>query len=108
MGLQENIGLCTLRHLRADGVWPAALGEDLTDPRVSSLLASLTQDIINGQDRLFAHAHQFETVSGKRREIEYIGVAGKTIREVATEFDKVVIATLIAPLTDESDSPPYD
>ena len=108
MGLQENIGLCTLRHLRAAGVWPAALGEDLTDPRVSSLLAFLTEDTVNGLDRLFAHAHQFETVSGERREMEYIDVAGNTIREVATEFDQIVLDMLSAPLTNVSDAPPYD
>ena len=105
MGLQENIGLCKLRRLRADGLWPPALGEDLTDPMVSSLLAFLTEDTVLGLNRLFAHAHQFETVIGERREIQYRDVDNNTVTDVATVFDHFVLNTFDAPLVNFPDAP---
>ena len=105
VGLQENIGLCALRRLRADGLWPPALSEDLADPVVSSLLAFLTEDTTLGLNRLYAHAYRYERVVGRRHTIQYCDVENNTIREVATVFDQIVLDTLDAPLINVPDAP---
>ena len=116
IGLQENIGLCALRRLRADGLWPPDVSEDLTDPVVSALLAFLTEDTTLGLNRLYAHSHRYERVVGRRQTIQYCDVDNNTINEVATVFDRFVLNTFdatpgepsqakLAPLVNIPDAP---
>ena len=104
IGLPDHIGLCALRRLSADGLGPPALSEDHANVAVSSLLASLAEDTTLAFNRLYAHAYRYERVVGRRHTIQYCDVENKTIREVATEFDHIVLDMLSAPLTNAFDA----
>ena len=107
IGLPDHIGLCALRRLRAHGLGPTALSEVQANVAVSSLLASLAEDVIDDTtlefNRLYAHAYRYERVAGRRHTIQYCDVENKTIHEVATEFDHIVVDMLSAPLTNTFD-----
>ena len=94
VGLQGNIGLCAIRRLRADSLWPPDLGEDLTDPVVSRQLMFLTEDTTFGLNRLYAHSHQYERVVGRHETVQYCEVADNSIIEVATVFNRFVFNTI--------------